>query len=45
MMIKTISEIQEFGNTDIIVTTPALRNKYARLLNADRRLTNTVDLK
>lgn len=45
MIIDTISKIQEFWNTDIIVTTPALRNKYASLLNADRRFSNTIDLK
>lgn len=45
MIIDMLSDINEFGDCDIIVTTPALRNKYASLLQAQRRQNNTVDLK
>jgi hypothetical protein len=45
MMIEAITQASEFGTTDIIVTTPALRNKYASLLTAMRRENNTIDLK
>ena len=45
MMIDTLSSISEFGDCDIIVTTPALRNKYASLLQSNKRYVNTVDLK
>jgi len=45
MMISALTAINEYGSTDIIVTTPALRDKYASLLNTYKRQVNTVDMK
>ncbi len=36
-MIAMITAASEYGNPDLIVTTPALRNKYASLLQGQRR--------
>lgn len=45
MMISMLTDVNEFWTTDIIVTTPALRDKYASLLASNKRYVNTVDLK
>ena len=44
-IIDLISDISEFGDPDLIITTVALRNKYSSLLSAQKRYLNTVDLK
>lgn len=44
-IVDLISDISEFGDPDLIITTVALRNKYSSLLSAQKRYMNTVDLK
>jgi len=45
MIINTLTIANEFGNVDLIITTPALRDKYASLLASQKRYPSTVDLK
>jgi len=44
-IVDLVSNVAEFGDTDLIITTVALRNKYSSLLQAQKRFMNTVDMK
>lgn len=44
-IINLITAVSEFGTPELLVTTPKLRNKYASLLQSQKRYSNTVDLK
>jgi len=44
-IVDLVSNIGEFGDTDLIITTVALRNKYSSLLTSQKRFMNTIDLK
>lgn len=44
-IVDLLTDIGEFGTTDLIITTTTLRNKYSTLLASQKRFMNTVDLK
>lgn len=44
-IIDLVTNISEFGDVDLIITTTTLRNKYSSLLSAQKRYLNTMDLK
>jgi len=44
-IVDMVSAIGEFGDTDLLITTVALRNKYSSLLTSQKRFMNTIDLK
>lgn len=43
-IVDLLTATSEFGETDFIMTTPALRNKYAALLSAQRQYTKPTEL-
>ena len=43
-IVDLLTATSEFGETDFILTTPALRNKYAALLAAQRQYTKPTEL-
>lgn len=43
MIIDAVTNAAEFGNPQFIMTTPALRNRYAAILQGTKQTVNTVD--